>query len=187
MARRSGCCWTACGSCAHFSRKAVWSVNRSPDSLPTSAFDYELPARLIARHPAEQRDDSRLLVLRRDTGGLEHKHFRDLPGLMAAGDALVLNETRVLPARLLGRRPSGGQSEILLLQPADGVSYDGTDWVAMVRPGAKLKAGVIVEIAPELHVQILETCDDGTRMVRLVTALPVASALQRHGRMPLPP
>lgn len=162
-------------------------MSRSPDSLPTSAFDYELPARLIALHPAERRDESRLMVVRRDADTIDHKHFRDLASLIPAGDALVLNETRVLPARLLGRRRTGGAAEILLLRPTDGVDYSGTDWTAMVRPGARLKPGYTVEVSPELEVEILDVRADGTRTVRLHTEMPVPAALQLFGRVPLPP
>ena len=127
------------------------------------------------------------MVLNRQNGAVEHMHFHDLASLIPAGDALVLNETRVLPARLLGRRESGGESEVLLLEPMDGVSYNGTDWSALVRPGAKLKPGRTVEIAPELSVEILDVRADGTRTVRLHSELPIPTALQRFGRMPLPP
>ncbi|MEX2281607.1 MAG: tRNA preQ1(34) S-adenosylmethionine ribosyltransferase-isomerase QueA [Gemmatimonadota bacterium] len=162
-------------------------MSRSPDSLPTSAFDYELPSRLIAHHPVEPRDQSRLMVLRRDSDSIEHRHFHDLAEMIPPGDALVLNETRVLPARLLGRRSTGGEAEVLLLQPVDGLGYDGTDWSALVRPGVKLKPGRTVKIAPELEVEILDVRSDGSRTVRLHTELPVLTALKQFGRMPLPP
>jgi S-adenosylmethionine:tRNA ribosyltransferase-isomerase len=175
-------------------------VNSTPDGpLPTSAFDYALPADRIASFPADRRDESRLLVLRRDGGSLEHREFRDLAALIPAGDALVLNETRVIPARLLGRRPGGGAAEVLLVTPRAGPG--GTEpagpaaapdpdshwWEALVRPGGKVRPGQVVEVAPELRVEIVERTADGGRIVRLDTPLPVLQALARFGALPLPP
>ena len=167
--------------------KAAWLVTRNPDAFPTSAFDYELPAHLIARYPAERRDESRLLVLNRAHTTIEHKHFRDLAGLIPAGDALVLNETRVLPARLIGRRVSGGRAEVLLLQPIDSDSARALEWLALVHPGSKLKPGRMVEVSDELQIEIVRASDQGTRVVRLHTPLRVQDALERYGQMPLPP
>lgn len=151
----------------------------------TSDFDYELPPDRIARYPHQQRDESRLLALHRATGEITHRRFRDLVDLIPAGDALVLNETRVIPARLIGTRQGGGAAEILLLNPVEG--EDEKLWTALVRPGAKLKPGRSVRIAEELQVDVVASNDDGTRTVRLVTKLPVDEALDRYGRIPLPP
>jgi S-adenosylmethionine:tRNA ribosyltransferase-isomerase len=156
-------------------------VSRSPDELPTSAFDYELPAGRIARYPAAQRDESRLLFVNRGNQSLEHLCFRDLAGRIAPGDALVINETRVLPARILGRRTTGGEAEVLLLRPV------GDLWEALVRPGSKLRPGRRVEVAPDLEIEIIDVAEDGARIVRLVTPLPIREAIERYGRMPLPP
>jgi S-adenosylmethionine:tRNA ribosyltransferase-isomerase len=169
-----------------------------PDSGPqgrltASAFDYELPTDLIAHHPAAERDASRLLVVRRDRDGFEHRRFRDIVELFQPGDVLVLNETRVIPARLLGRRPGGGAAEVLLLAPASGsmeLVASGAwpdEWLALVRPGTKLRAGRRIPIAPELDVEICDVLPDGTRRVRLHSPLPVRAAVERFGRMPLPP
>ncbi|MGH7468494.1 MAG: tRNA preQ1(34) S-adenosylmethionine ribosyltransferase-isomerase QueA [Longimicrobiales bacterium] len=162
-------------------------MSRSPDPLPTSAFDYELPARLIARYPAQLRDESRLLILDRTTDTIEHKRFRDLPALLPAGDALVLNETRVLPARLIGKRGSGGRAEVLLLHPAPIDNLHARDWVALVRPGAKLGPGRTVVVSEDLRVEILSVSAGGARVVRLHSTLSVPDALARFGRIPLPP
>jgi S-adenosylmethionine:tRNA ribosyltransferase-isomerase len=153
-------------------------------AYPTSAFAYELPEHLIARVPHQQRDESRLLALHRESGAIAHRAFRDLAELIPAGDALVLNETRVFPARLLGRRRGGGEAEVLLLRP---VAADPSLWEAMVRPGSKLKPGRLVEIADELRVEIVDSTPDGTRLVRLHTPLALDEALDRFGRIPLPP
>jgi S-adenosylmethionine:tRNA ribosyltransferase-isomerase len=176
--------------------RSVTSTDHPPPALPTSAFDYELPHALIAHHPARSRDESRLLVVRRGldpaaAGALEHRAFRDIAALIEPGDVVVLNETRVIPARLLGRRPGGGEAEIVLLREAAAEPYPtgawGPEWLALVRPGSKLKPGRVIAIAADMDVEILEVLPDGTRRVRLHTALPIRDAVQRHGRMPLPP
>lgn len=150
----------------------------------TSDYDFELPPGLIAQAPAERRDASRLLVVDRATGALSHRIFSDLVDYIPAGDALVLNETRVFPARLLGRRASGAEAEVLLLTPVAG---DEKVWTALVRPGAKLKPGRTVEVSDELSVDIMESTPGGERIVRLRTPLPLAEALDRYGEVPLPP
>lgn len=154
-------------------------------SYPTSAFDYPLPTHLIARHPAERRDESRLLVLRRGTGALEHHVFRELPELIPSGDVLAINETRVLPARLLGRRARGGKAEVLLLRPLP--EEGAAAWEALVRPGARLVPGRSVEIAEDLRIEIVRTLEEGLRVVRLITPLTADLAIARYGRVPLPP
>ncbi len=149
----------------------------------TSDYDFVLPEEQIAQQPTSRRDESRLLVVRRDTGALEHRRFGDLVDLLSPGDVLVVNETRVFPARLLGRRAGGGEAEVLLLHPTEAES----EWVALVRPGAKLKPGRTITIADDLSVEVLEVLPGGERRVRLNTALPVDEALDRYGLVPLPP
>jgi S-adenosylmethionine:tRNA ribosyltransferase-isomerase len=163
-------------------------VSRSPDHYLTSAFDYELPGDRIARFPAEQRDQSRLLVLQRETGSIEHRTFHDIIELIPGGDALVLNETRVFPARLLGTRPSGGAAEVLLLRPSASTPSSKDDvWEALVRPGSKLKPGRFVNVGPDLRVEILGVGEEGARIVRMHSSLPVQEAIARYGQVPLPP
>jgi S-adenosylmethionine:tRNA ribosyltransferase-isomerase len=152
--------------------------------LRTADFDFDLPPDRIAQTPAERRDASRLLVLDRATGEIRHRVFADLTDLVPAGDALVLNETRVFPARLVGKKPTGAAAEVFLLHPEGG---DETLWRALVRPGGKLKPGRTVEIGPELSVEIVDSTGEGDRVVRLVTPLPLAEALDRYGEVPLPP
>jgi S-adenosylmethionine:tRNA ribosyltransferase-isomerase len=151
--------------------------------LPTSAFDYQLPADLIAQYPAEKRDESRLMVLDRARQTIEHCLFRDITRYIPAGDALVLNETRVFPARLLGRRAGGGEAEVLLLRPLPGAQQ----WEALVRPGAKLRAGKQVVIADDITIDILDVLPDGNRVVRINAQEDVSAVIERHGRIPLPP
>jgi len=162
-------------------------------------YDYALPAELIAQEPLEDRAASRLLVLDRGTGGLRHRAFRELPEILDPGDLLVVNRSRVLPARLLGRRAGGGAAEILL------VRRRGPDvWEAMVRPGRRLGPGASVDVAPGFRVRVeapdtradtpADTPGGGppgfgpVRRVRLLTedSDPTA-AIDRHGHVPLPP
>lgn len=164
-----------------------------------SDYDYDLPPDRVASYPAEQRDQSRLLVVPRNDGDVRHEAFSDLPGHFSPGDLLVLNESRVLPVRLLGRKPTGAPAEVFLLRPAPGLApgseghppvgegEEGRIWEALVRPGGKLKPGRMVEVAPELSVEILDSTPEGGRIVRLVTHLPTREALDRFGAMPLPP
>ncbi len=154
--------------------------------LATADFDYRLPEALIARYPAEERESSRLMVVDRGAERVSHARFPDFLDYLQEGDLVVGNDTRVIPARLLGRKPSGANAEVLLLARAG----DGTDerlWRAMVRPGGKLKPGRLVEVSPDLAVEVVDSLAGGTRLVRLHTGLPVDQALERYGRVPLPP
>ena len=158
------------------------STNRTPDGTRVSDYDFELPDALIAQTPMARRDQSRLLVIHRDTATIEHRQFRDIIELIPAGDALVVNTTKVFRARLLGTRPSGAPAEVLLLKDfGDGV------WEAMVQPGAKLQAGKIVTISDDFRIEMLDATERGTKLVRLHTDSPASDAIERHGHMPLPP
>lgn len=150
-----------------------------------SDYDYALPEGRIARYPAQRRDESRLLVVPAEEGPFRHLRFRNLVDLVAPGDVLVVNRSRVRPARLLGRKPTGAPAEVLLLRPA--AADDDRLWEALVRPGSKLKPGRRVVVADDLEVEILDSAPGSGRLVRLVTPLPVEEALERHGHMPLPP
>jgi S-adenosylmethionine:tRNA ribosyltransferase-isomerase len=148
----------------------------------TSDYEFDLAPERIAQHPSGQREGSRLLVVDRASHSLRHRVFSDVVELIEPRDVLVINETRVFPARLRGRRPGGGGAEILLLHPTgDGL------WAALARPGAKLKPGRRVEISPELSVEVVGTTPGGDRIVRLDTPLPLEEALERYGEVPLPP
>lgn len=168
---------------------------RTPDGSRVSDYDYELPGDLVAQYPAQRRDESRLLVLSEE-GSITHGRITDLVDLLLPGDALVVNESAVFPARLLGRKPTGAAAEVLLVRPSSGASgrarTRGGDpgshvWEALVRPGGKLKPGRTVVIAPDLSVEIVDTLTSGNRLVRLVTDLSVEEALDRYGEVPLPP
>jgi S-adenosylmethionine:tRNA ribosyltransferase-isomerase len=148
----------------------------------TSDYDFELPAELVAQAPLERRDASRLMVVDRSAGTIAHRTFADLVELVPAGDALVVNRSRVLKARLLGTRSSGRPAEILLLKP-----LGGGEWEAMVSPGGKLRPGRRVHIANDLAVEIVAITERRTRRVRLETPLDELEAIEKHGHVPLPP
>jgi S-adenosylmethionine:tRNA ribosyltransferase-isomerase len=153
--------------------------------LHISDFDYDLPPELIAQEPLAQRDASRLLVLDRKTGALRHHVFRDLPSLLRPGDLLVVNRSRVFPARLLGRRAGGGEAEVLLLR-----DLGGDIWEALVRPGRRLRVGARVHVDDGLQVEVLggPAPADGRRRVRLLARSgDAARELERLGHVPLPP
>jgi S-adenosylmethionine:tRNA ribosyltransferase-isomerase len=148
----------------------------------TGDYAFDLPPELIAQEPLADRSASRLMLVRRDRETIEHLRFSDIVGLIPAGDLLVLNTTRVIRARLLGRRASGAPAEILLLKP-----LAADRWEAMVSPGGKVRPGRTIEIAPELSVEVLEVTERRTRIVRLHTPLPPDEAIERFGHVPLPP
>lgn len=151
--------------------------------MRTDDFDYDLPPDLIAQQPLAVRSASRLLVVDRSstTTPFQDRQFSDLPDLIPAGDLVVLNTTRVRPARLLGTRPGGGPAEVLLIHPA----ADDT-WVAMGKPGSALRPGKRIRLDDEIEVETVEVLDEGYRRVRFVGAS-AEVALARLGRMPLPP
>jgi len=155
-------------------------------SLRTSDFDYPLPEDLIASQPADRRDGSRLLVLDRETGALRDRTFPDFLEYLVEGDALVVNDTRVFPARLLGRKPTGARAEILLLSPLPEDAGQRT-WQALVRPGGKLKPGRVVQVGDAFQVVIEDSFGDGSRRVRLEGAGDPWDLIERHGEVPLPP
>jgi S-adenosylmethionine:tRNA ribosyltransferase-isomerase len=161
---------------------AAGVTGRSSSRLRTADFDYDLPPDLVAQTPSAVRGESRLLVVRR-TGepALEDRRFGELADLIAAGDLVVLNRTRVRHARLLGTRPSGAPAEVLLLHPAT----DDT-WVAMGQPGSALRPGKRIALGEGVEVETLEVLDGPNRRVRFVGAT-ADDAMARFGRLPLPP
>lgn len=154
------------------------------DLSKTEAFNYELPKALIAQNPAEQRDSSRLLVVDRDGGGLEHKSFRDLGDYLQPGDLLVMNDTRVLPARVMGVKKNGGANiELFFLRPATNAN---NTWTALVKPGRKLPKSTLVTVGGELELTIGARLEDGLRLVAFPDGCDVSAALHRFGETPLP-
>ncbi|MDE7158336.1 MAG: tRNA preQ1(34) S-adenosylmethionine ribosyltransferase-isomerase QueA [Clostridiales bacterium] len=150
--------------------------------LKTSDFFYDLPEELIAQTPAEPRDSSRLLVYHRETKQIEHKIFRDIIDYLKAGDVLVLNRTRVLPARLFAFTANGGRVEVLLLKR---LNLD--EWEVLVRPGKKCKIGVRLTVNTELTLTVTGITETGERHVRFFYEGAFEDVLSRAGSMPLPP
>ena len=151
--------------------------------LKTHDFWYDLPEELIAQTPLMQRDTSRLLVLNRKTGSVTHRHFFDIIEYLQPGDCLVMNDSRVLPARLLGHRPTGGAVELLLLR-----DLGDKKWECLAKPGRKLQKGQEVVFGNgELTATITEVLDDGNRVVEFHYEGIFLEVLERLGKMPLPP
>jgi S-adenosylmethionine:tRNA ribosyltransferase-isomerase len=155
----------------------------------TADFNFDLPPELIAQHPAPQRDESRLLVLPRAGDGVAHRQFRDLPGYFRAGDVLVLNNSRVIPARLRGTNArTGGQFELLLLE-----ENARNDWWAMLRPGKRARPGTqIICQSPDgtataIRATVVEINREGHRRLHFSGAPDLRTELDRLGEVPLPP
>ena len=145
-------------------------------------FDYDLPQELIAQHPMEPRDHSRLLVVDKKTGEIEHKLFYDLVNYLKPGDVLVFNDPRVIPARLHGTKDTGAHVEVFLL-----TRRDATDWEVLVRPGKKLQVGAKINFSDELSCEVIEHTDFGGRVVRFKYDGIFEEILDRLGETPLPP
>ena len=151
--------------------------------MKTSDFYFDLPEELIAQTPLERRDASRLLCLDKTSGAMEHRVFSELPELLRPGDCLVMNDSRVLPARLLGARETGGAAELLLLR-----DLGAGKWECLARPGKKLRPGSKVTFGDgELEAEILETAEGGNRIVQFKYEGIFLEVLERLGKMPLPP
>ena len=152
-------------------------------AMKTSDFYYDLPPELIAQTPLERRDGSRLMTLNRETGAIGHHHFYDLPQFLRPGDCLVLNDSRVLPARLIGHRETGGACEVLLL-----IDRGEKTWECLVRPGKKMRPGTKVIFGDgELTAEVTEVLEGGNRLVRFHYDGIFLETLERLGKMPLPP
>ncbi|MDY3281931.1 tRNA preQ1(34) S-adenosylmethionine ribosyltransferase-isomerase QueA [Dysosmobacter sp.] len=152
--------------------------------MKTSDFNYELPQELIAQTPIARRDASRLMVVDRETGKWEHRHFYDILEELNPGDCLILNDSRVLPARLLGQRlPGGGACEVLLL-----IDRGERVWECLVRPGRKMKPGAKLSFGDgELTAEVIGEVEGGNRLVRFDYEGIFLEVLDRLGKMPLPP
>ncbi len=151
--------------------------------MKTHDFWYDLPEELIAQTPLQQRDGSRLLVLNKESGEVSHRHFYDILEYLNPGDCLVMNDSRVLPARLLGHRPTGGAVEVLLLR-----DLGDKKWECLVKPGRKMQVGSQVIFGNgELTATVREIKDDGNRIVEFCYEGIFLEVLERLGKMPLPP
>ncbi|MBO5867822.1 MAG: tRNA preQ1(34) S-adenosylmethionine ribosyltransferase-isomerase QueA [Oscillospiraceae bacterium] len=151
--------------------------------MKTSDFWYDLPEELIAQTPLQQRDTSRLLALDKNSGNIQHRHFYDILDYLQPGDCLVMNDSRVLPARLLGQRPTGGAVELLLLR-----DLGDKRWECLAKPGRKLQAGQeVVFGSGELTATVESVLEDGNRVVEFHYEGIFLEVLERLGKMPLPP
>lgn len=151
--------------------------------MKTSDFFYDLPEELIAQTPLEQRDASRLLKLDRESGRVEHHHFYEIIDYLQPGDCLVMNDSRVLPARLLGHRPTGGAVEVLLLR-----DLGNKRWECLCKPGRKMQVGNTVVFGNgDLIATVVEVKEDGNRIVEFQYEGIFLEVLERLGKMPLPP
>lgn len=150
--------------------------------MKTSDFSYDLPSELIAQHPAQKRDQSRLMLLNKKTGEINHKKFYNIIDYLNNGDVLVLNDTRVMPARIFGHRPEKGESiEILLL------NHKGDTWETLAKPGKKLKIGTEIIFSDELKAEVVDISEDGSRFLKFIYSGIFEEILDRLGEMPLPP
>jgi S-adenosylmethionine:tRNA ribosyltransferase-isomerase len=152
--------------------------------LQLKDFDFDLPEGLIAQHPAEKRDECRLMVLNKDKGEIEHKVFKDIIDYLNPGDCLVLNDTRVIPARLIGAKEgSGGKIELLLLK-----RIDKDTWETLVKPGKKAKVGARFEFGDGiLKAEVKEVAEEGNRIIKFEYKGIFEEILDELGQMPLPP
>ena len=165
--------------------------------MHTDDFDFQLPPELIAQHPLPERDASRLLHLRRDSSAIAHRQFRDLPDLLRRGDLLVFNDSRVIPARLLGKKKgTGGKAELLLVRPAADVQTDavlqqtaqGTTWICLGQSSKGFRPGMELEFDAGLLATVVEALGNGEYRVQFTSPMAtLQEALDRAGRLPLPP
>ena len=158
-------------------------MTTNTENMKTSDFWYELPEELIAQTPLQQRDSSRLLAVNRKTGVWEHRHFYDILDYLNPGDTLVMNDSRVLPARLLGHRPTGGAVEVLLLR-----DLGDNEWECLVKPGRKMQIGQEAIFGEgQLRCTVTDIRDDGNRVVKFDYQGIFLEVLESLGKMPLPP
>ena len=152
--------------------------------MKLSEFDFELPEELISQHPYEKRDEARLMILDKKTGEIEHKVFKDIIDYLGVGDCLVLNDTRVIPARLIGsKEDSGGKMEFLLLK-----RIDINKWETLAKPGKRAKVGTRYTFGNgELKAEVISSQDDGSRIIKFEFNGIFEEVLDRLGQMPLPP
>lgn len=146
-----------------------------------STYDYHLPEELIAQTPLEKRDESRLLVFDRKTKDTYHRTFKDIKSFLRKGDVLVINNTRVLPARIQAKKDTGATIEILLLK-----RYNMTDWEVVMKPAKRVKVGQILTISEELKCELIDILEDGNRVIRFIFDGVFEDILSRVGEMPLP-
>lgn len=152
--------------------------------MKTADFDYDLPDELIAQHPAEKRDQSRMLALGIQTGSVSHGHILDITQYLRAGDALVLNNTRVIPARTYGHKQTGGKVECLFVEPVEGTP---DEWLVMMKSSHRPKPGSVITLTDDLALELMENRSDGLNRVKAIGSHTVLETLNEIGEPPLPP
>ncbi|MDA3874030.1 MAG: tRNA preQ1(34) S-adenosylmethionine ribosyltransferase-isomerase QueA [Kiritimatiellae bacterium] len=152
--------------------------------MKTADFDYDLPSELIAQHPAMRRDEARMLSLRVEDGRMRHQSILDFPDYLRSGDALVLNNTRVIPARTHGVKSTGGRVECLFIEPVDNAEGE---WLVMMKSSHRPREGSVITLSDELQLEVLENRTDGLNRVRALGSEPVLATLDKIGEPPLPP
>lgn len=155
---------------------------KTVDLMHTSAYDFELPEKNIAQTPLSNRNESKLLVYKRSDKTVEHTTFKHIVSYLNAGDCLVLNQTRVIPARLFGKKETGAKIEVMLTKQIDDKS-----WVALTRPGRKVQVGTKLFFSDDLSGECIEVLEDGQRLYRFTSNGPLIDVISRIGEMPLPP
>lgn len=165
--------------------KATHTKETTP--LKLGDYDFDLPEELIAQEPAPVRDDSRLLVIDRSTGEVLHRRFRDLPSFLKAGDTLVLNDSKVIPARLIAKKDTGGKIEILLLREEPTVNGGDACWQVLLRPARAVAESLRLKLPGGGEARVMNRLSDKKWLVSFKTELPFADFLERFGESPLPP
>ena len=151
--------------------------------MKKSDFYFDLPKELIAQTPLDQRDQSKMMHINKNTGAVEHRHFYELPEMLQEGDCLVLNDSRVLPARLIGTRPTGGNVEVLLLR-----DLGDSKWECLTKPGKKTRTGTEISFGDgQLKCEVIEVLENGNRIVKFYYEGIFLEILESLGKMPLPP
>ena len=156
--------------------------SKNLDIFSTKTYYYDLPEELIAQTPQEPRDHSRLLVYHKDSNTIDHKHFYNIIDYLKPGDVLVVNNTRVLPARIYGKKDTGAIIEVLLLK-----RFDLNTWECLAKPGKRLKVGTIINFSDELSAEVMGDTDFGGKILKFVFVGVFEEIIDKIGVMPLPP
>ncbi|HOO40867.1 MAG TPA: tRNA preQ1(34) S-adenosylmethionine ribosyltransferase-isomerase QueA [Syntrophales bacterium] len=155
--------------------------------MKLSDFDYHLPPELIAQEPSIERDQSRMMVLEKSGGALFHRHFFNFPDFLRKGDTLVLNDSKVIPARLRGKKETGAVIEVLLLTQKEGYNPCRPTWEALLRPGKRVRPGTLLFFNESGRGRVLDRVSEKKWLIEFQTDLPFETFLERYGTVPLPP
>src|SRR5512137_2561810 len=150
-------------------------------------FNFHLPEELIAQHPCDLRDQSRMMVVKKNTGETEHRTFHNLPEYLKKNDVLVINDSKVIPAQLIGKKETGGIVEILLLSKRHEDSESSQTWEVLLRPAKRVRNGLKLLFDTEGEAQIIDRVSDKKWIITFSTHLPFDHFLEKYGRAPLPP